>query len=147
MKLVFQEVETLANSHGMFEYYIFVIYVSRISKLVLFVPINEQISTSISKIKDLFNNVDLLTLFKCYGNTCGWKSVVEIHVMLFKQRKLLFKQRYQTDPKFSSFDIFLSVAAKIFPSITKTPLVSLLDVNCCLWELDSKKEFHQINGS
>ena len=147
MKLVFQEVETLANSHGMFEYYIFVTYVSKISKLVLFVPINEQISTSISKIKDLFNNVVLVTLFKYYRNTCGWKSVVEIRVMLFKQRKLLFKQRYQTDPKFSSFDIFLSVAAKIFPSITKIPLVSLSNVNCCLWELDSKKEFHQINGS
>ena len=71
MKLVFQEVETLANSHGMFEYYIFVTYVSRISKLVLFVPINEQISTSISKIKDLFNNVVLVTLFKYYRNTCG----------------------------------------------------------------------------
>ena len=147
MKLVFQEVETLANSHGMFEYYIFITYVSRISKLVLFVPINEQISTSISKIKDLFNNVVLVTLFKCYGNMCGWKSVIEIHVMLFKQWKLLFKQRYQTDPKFSSFDIFLYVAAKIFPSITKISSVSLSDVNCCLWELDSKKEFHQINGS
>ena len=28
------------------------------------------------------------------------KNVVEIRVLLFKQQKLLFKQRYQTDPVF-----------------------------------------------
>ena len=28
------------------------------------------------------------------------KNVVEIRVVLFKQQKLLFKQRYQTDPVF-----------------------------------------------
>ena len=33
----------------------------------------------------------LVMLFKCYENKCGWKSVVEIHVILFKQWKLLFK--------------------------------------------------------
>ena len=139
MKLVFQEVETLANSHGMFEYYIFVIYVSRISKLVLFVPINEQISTSISKIKDLFNNVDLLTLFKCYGNTCEWKSVVEIHVMLFKQRKLLFKQRYQTDPKFSSFDIFSICSCQDIPLNHKNPIGFLIRCQLLLMRVGFKE--------
>ena len=27
-------------------------------------------------------------LFKCCGNTCVWKSVMEIHIVIFKQRKL-----------------------------------------------------------
>ena len=49
----------------------------------------------------LFGNVILVILFKCCGNTCWWKkNVVEIRVVLFKQQKLLFKQRYQTDPVF-----------------------------------------------
>ena len=43
-------------------------------------------------IKERFGNV-VLVFFR---NTCGWKSVVEIHVVLFKQRKLLFKYSYQT---------------------------------------------------
>ena len=30
----------------------------------------------------LFGNVVLVTLFKCYGNTCGWKNVIEIYVVL-----------------------------------------------------------------
>ena len=30
----------------------------------------------------LFGNVVLLKLFKCYGNTCGWKNVMEIYVVL-----------------------------------------------------------------
>ena len=33
---------------------------------------------------------------------CGWKSVEEIHVVLFKQQKLLFKYPYQTPPIFST---------------------------------------------
>ena len=39
-----------------------------------------------------FGNVILVTLFKCCEKTCGWKIVVEIHVVLFKQQKMLFKQ-------------------------------------------------------
>ena len=31
-----------------------------------------------------FSNIVLVTLFKFFGNTCGWKSVVKIHVVLFK---------------------------------------------------------------
>ena len=30
---------------------------------------------------------------------CEWKNVIEILIMLFKQRKLLFKQHNQTPPK------------------------------------------------
>ena len=47
----------------------------------------------------LFSNVVLITLFKCCENICGWKSIMEIPVVLFKQRKLLFKQYNQTSPK------------------------------------------------
>ena len=56
--------------------------------------------------KGSFGNVILVTLFKCCENTYGRKSIVEIRIVLFKQRKLLFKQhkqtptKYQTDPKF-----------------------------------------------
>ena len=60
-----------------------------------------------SKFRGCFGNVVLLTLFKNCRNTCEWKNVVEIRVVLFKQWKLLFKQRYQTDPisitQFSKF--------------------------------------------
>ena len=42
-------------------------------------------------IKGSFGNVVLVMLFKYCRNTRGWKSVVEISVVLFKQRKLLFK--------------------------------------------------------
>ena len=45
-------------------------------------------------IKGRFGNVVLVF----FGNTCGWKSVVKIHVVLFKQRKLLFKYSYQKPP-------------------------------------------------
>ena len=44
--------------------------------------------------KGPFGNVVLITLFKCCENTYEWKSVVKIRVLLFKQIKLLFKQRY-----------------------------------------------------
>ena len=47
------------------------------------------------KIEGPFGNVILVTLFKCCENTCGGKTVVEIHIVLFKQKKLLYKQRYQ----------------------------------------------------
>ena len=40
----------------------------------------------------LFGKILLVTLFKYCGNTGRLKSVVEIRVVLFKQRKLLFKQ-------------------------------------------------------
>ena len=52
------------------------------------------------EVKGMFANVVLVTLFKCCVNMCRWKSVVEIRVVLFKQRKLLFKQRYQIDPNY-----------------------------------------------
>ena len=39
---------------------------------------NEKIKTKI------VGNVVLLTLLKFYGNTCEWKSVVEIRIVLFK---------------------------------------------------------------
>ena len=42
----------------------------------------------------MFGKVVLVTLFKCCENTCGWKNIVKICIVLFKQRKLLFKQRY-----------------------------------------------------
>ena len=45
-------------------------------------------------IKGRFGNVVLVF----FGNTCEWKSVVKIHVVLFKQRKLLFKYSYQKPP-------------------------------------------------
>ena len=48
--------------------------------------------------KGTFGNVVLVMLFKCCENTRGWKRVVEISVVLFKQRKLLFKQHNQTSP-------------------------------------------------
>ena len=48
--------------------------------------------------KGTFGNVVLIMLFKCCENTCGWKSIVKISVVLFKQRKLLFKQHNQTSP-------------------------------------------------
>ena len=48
--------------------------------------------------KKIVGNIVLLTLLKFYENTCGWKGIVEIRVVLFKQRKLLFKQHNQTDP-------------------------------------------------
>ena len=44
----------------------------------------------------MFGNVVLVTLFKYCENTCGWKSIVKIRIVLFKQRKLLFKQCYLT---------------------------------------------------
>ena len=47
----------------------------------------------------MFDNVILVMFLKYYKNTCGWKSVIEMHIVLFKQRKLLFKQRYQPDLK------------------------------------------------
>ena len=37
------------------------------------------------KKKDLFGNVILITLFKYCGNTCRWKSIVKISIVLFKQ--------------------------------------------------------------
>ena len=45
-----------------------------------------------------FGNIVLVTLFKCCGNMCGYKCVMEIHIVLFKQRKLLFKQHNQIAP-------------------------------------------------
>ena len=39
-----------------------------------------------------FGNVVLVMLFKFFENTYGWKSVVQICVMLFKQRKLFCTQ-------------------------------------------------------
>ena len=45
-------------------------------------------------IKGRFGNVVLVF----FGNTCGWKSVVKIHVVLFKQWKLLFKYSYPKPP-------------------------------------------------
>ena len=41
----------------------------------------------------------ILVMFKCYKNTCKRKSSMKICVMLFKQRKLLFKEHNQTCPK------------------------------------------------
>ena len=50
-----------------------------------------------SRLLGPFGNVVLVTLFKFFGNTYGWKSVVQICVvqicvMLFKQRKLFCTQ-------------------------------------------------------
>ena len=53
----------------------------------------------LSEINSPFGNVVLVMLFKCYGNICKWKSVVEKRVVLYKQWKLLFKKHNQTDPK------------------------------------------------
>lgn len=55
--------------------------------------------------KSPFGNVVLVTLFKCCENMCKGKSVVgksivEICVVLFKQRKLSFKQDNLTGPKY-----------------------------------------------
>ena len=57
--------------------------------------------------KGLFGKRFLIMLFKCFENTCGGKSVVEICVIVFKQRKLLFKQQYQTDPKTLKIPLYI----------------------------------------
>ena len=41
-------------------------------------------------------------LFKCCENTCGLKSFVKIHVVMFKHWKLLFELYYQTSHTFSN---------------------------------------------
>ena len=41
-----------------------------------------------SETESLFGKKFLVTLFKYCENTCGWKSVMEKHVVVFKQWKL-----------------------------------------------------------
>ena len=65
--------------------------------------------TTFSLFQDLFSNAILVMLFKCCENIYRWKSVIEIHIGLFKQWKL-FKQRYQTAPNFQN--IPFSVCSK-----------------------------------
>lgn len=38
---------------------------------------------NVVKIKDLFGNVVQLSLFKYCENTCEWKSVLKIRIVLF----------------------------------------------------------------
>ena len=63
---------------------------------------NKEHGSSITLLKTTyfqqFGKRFLVTLFKCCENTCGLKNVVKICVMVFKYRKLLFKQQYQTPP-------------------------------------------------
>ena len=63
------------------------------------------------KIEGPFDNVILVILFKCCENTCGWKTVVEIRVVLFKQR-------YQTALEFFIIVTqFFYGPCKIFPLV------------------------------
>ena len=74
------------------------------------VPLSLSLSLSLSWWRiDLgpFGKRFLVTLFKYCENTCGWKSVMEIRVVVFKQQKQLFKQQYQT-----AWAYFISNSAK-----------------------------------
>ena len=53
---------------------------------------------TIVKIKGLFGKGFLVSLFKYCENTCGLKSIMKIHVVVFKHLKPLFKQQYRTPP-------------------------------------------------
>ena len=46
---------------------------------------------SAREIKGLFGNVNLVILFVFFLNTCEWKKCVKIHIILFKNWKLLPK--------------------------------------------------------